>query len=823
MKFTQFVKEYLVKNKDSGLTYREAMKDDGVRCAYKQFEADLCKAGIVRETEERPVAKRKYVKKPKVIEENITINENAPVEAPAQPKRQPSAPANIGYVPPPRTAPPRLVQPQQARVPSEDPFYQANPLLAQRAEEAIKQYNEMMGKRTAEELPAPVEQAPLRQKKTVTINPELDVYAEPAEALGGVEEASKPADKFNFQLDAPSLTVPQGDKSSYRKIGPPPTPPPAPSFSTRRTAGGPNRRTIGGQEGISSRQEVLQRRSLPSNEGVTELNEPSTGDIVQDIENRLDLMDYHSIPDTDEDFTADDFESLPPGPDTRGQRVDAGTQVVPPPGPDAGGQTVDAGTQVTPPPVERPPAPVRTETAVQTTGPTRRATRRTTPSVTNDLNVVPAGPTRRAARRTAPSITTDLNNVRNDIVVLANNGEIRPSDVENLNDRLYEVEEELDADEVSVLTSILAEDLQADPYNTPIPEGSVSPEGSVNSANVYEPDVNLGYRHFLDNRSQFGGVNPANDRGTTEVSDYHTGQSEEVGGDNPLFQPGSVRREIDAIEKRIDESNMSRGEIQKELTDIITDPKTGKKKEAYKSVKLNAKKSEIKKSLAVVSTQERRERRRSTTQDRVDQFAQELDDDEGKVDDRNVVSVAGESGEIRPRVSKRGRDERLNVIEEEEDEEANREEYRKEQDESYRRHMRSLPEGMQLAMRYNDLPEELQRMVRSNMDRDEFAPATEEELEEARRAISERRDSILHMDPRDPKKQRLMRIIGDVRRMRRNFTLEELKRMTPQKKAELILRQSRGERIDADAEGTGLNRKTDKLKKIMHALIDVSL
>ena len=62
MKFTQFVRDYLEKNKDSGLTYREAMKDDGVRCAYKQYEADLCKKGIIRAPEKRPEPKRRYNK-----------------------------------------------------------------------------------------------------------------------------------------------------------------------------------------------------------------------------------------------------------------------------------------------------------------------------------------------------------------------------------------------------------------------------------------------------------------------------------------------------------------------------------------------------------------------------------------------------------------------------------------------------------------------------------------------------------------------------------------------------------------------------------------
>ncbi len=816
MKFTQFVKEYLVKNKDSGLTYREAMKDDGVRCAYKQFEADLCKAGIVRETEERPVAKRKYVKKPKVIEENITINENAPVAAPAQPQRQTSAPAKIGYTPPPRTAPPRQVQPQQARVPSEDPFYQANPLLAQRAEEAIKQYNEMMGKKTAE-VPAPS----LRQKKSVTINPETDVFAEPAERLdGGIEGATRPQEPDNFESGAPALSsVPQGRPGPFQGPAPAPAPvqgpAPAPSFS-RPSVG--RRRTVGGPDPVPVQLRSFPNKYEPVKETRTALDtEPTTYDPVPLPVLQRDPQPYGYVdgnvpvmpgpePYSDASLDRRRIEYRPDEPtEDPVERVDAG---------------VEAGVQTSIPPAPPPARPAAADAGNQTDyyfsagnqTPVRRS----------------QFPPRRSARRTTPSATTDLNNVRNDIVELAVNGEIRPSDVENLNRELYVVEEQLDSDEVSLLTSILAEDLQADPYNTPIPEGSVSPEGSdregsVNSANVYEQGVNdLGYRHFLDNRSQFGGVNPANDRGTTQVSDYHTGQGEEVGGDNPLFRPGSVKREVEAIEKRIDESKMTRGEILNELTDIVTDPRTGKRKAAYKSVKLNGKKNDLKKRLAEVSTQERRSDQ--GTQERVNQFAQLLEDEEGKVDDRNVVSVAGESGEISPRPDKRGREnveersgKRLNVIREEEEDE-----------EEYRRYMADLPEGQQLAMRYDQLPEELQRYIKGYMDRDEFAPPTNEELREAKKRIAEGTDSLMHLGP---KRRRLYDIITELKKPIKAMSLDELMALSPEQRADLIKKTRKPEtyteflarqRDDADSAGSGLT-KTDKLKKIMHALIDVSL
>ena len=121
-------------------------------------------------------------------------------------------------------------------------------------------------------------------------------------------------------------------------------------------------------------------------------------------------------------------------------------------------------------------------------------------------------------------------------------------------------------------------------------------------------------------------------------------------------------------------------------------------------------------------------------------------------------------------------------------------------------------------MRYNDLPEELQRLVKSNMDRDEFAPATAEEISEARKAIRDGRDSILHYDQTNPKRRRLYRIIADVRKAERQYTPEEIGAMTPMQREDLIRRQSTGN----PTTGTGMS-KSDKLKKIMHALIDVSL
>jgi len=148
MKFTQYVKDYLAKNPDSGLTYREAMKDDGVRCAYKQFEADMCKQGYVRETEKRPTPKRTYNKNTPAVE-NITINYDAP------PVPQPSAPKSLP-VRPPR----EIKQAQPAQQPPMSMYAQENPLL--------EKFYDAIDKRT---LPAPVPQPPQPQPINVNVPP----------------------------------------------------------------------------------------------------------------------------------------------------------------------------------------------------------------------------------------------------------------------------------------------------------------------------------------------------------------------------------------------------------------------------------------------------------------------------------------------------------------------------------------------------------------------------------------------------------------------------------------------------------------------------
>lgn len=141
MKFTQFVRDYLANNKDSNLTYREAMKDDGVRCAYKQYEADLCKKGIIRKTEKRPEPKRRYNKKSDCSSCNVVIN-NVPASSssyspPSSPKsKQPDLP------PPPPPQTPQQTAPQQplsqAQAQSQE-FYMENPLLAPRPKKKVPQ------------------------------------------------------------------------------------------------------------------------------------------------------------------------------------------------------------------------------------------------------------------------------------------------------------------------------------------------------------------------------------------------------------------------------------------------------------------------------------------------------------------------------------------------------------------------------------------------------------------------------------------------------------------------------------------------------------
>ena len=140
MKFTQFVRDYLANNKDSNLTYREAMKDDGVRCAYKQYEADLCKKGIIRKTEKRPEPKRRYNKKSDCSSCNVVIN-NIPSSSssyspPSSPKsKQPDLPPPPPPPPQQTAAPP----PPNPQAQSRQEFYMENPLLAPRPKKRVPQ------------------------------------------------------------------------------------------------------------------------------------------------------------------------------------------------------------------------------------------------------------------------------------------------------------------------------------------------------------------------------------------------------------------------------------------------------------------------------------------------------------------------------------------------------------------------------------------------------------------------------------------------------------------------------------------------------------
>jgi len=143
MKFTQFVQQYLANNKNSGLTYREAMKDDGVRCAYKQFEADQCKKGIVRKPEKRPEPKKRYNKDTgcgdNVINQYID-NNSKPSWSPPSTGAPPQPPSQKpGFPPPPPTAPKGSYQHDPFQQMAQDPYWQRNPaLLAQ----ARRQYEE---------------------------------------------------------------------------------------------------------------------------------------------------------------------------------------------------------------------------------------------------------------------------------------------------------------------------------------------------------------------------------------------------------------------------------------------------------------------------------------------------------------------------------------------------------------------------------------------------------------------------------------------------------------------------------------------------------
>lgn len=188
MKFTQYVKDYLAKNPDSGLTYREAMKDDGVRCAYKQFEADMCKQGYVRETEKRPTPKRTYNKNTPAVE-NITINYDAP-QVP-----QPSAPKSL-----PARPPREIKKAQPAQQPPMSMYAQENPLL--------EKFYEAIDKRT---LPAPV---PQPQPINVTVPPmPAPVFNMPpihvAPPTVNVAPPSVRVDPASVNVNVPPMTIPK--------------------------------------------------------------------------------------------------------------------------------------------------------------------------------------------------------------------------------------------------------------------------------------------------------------------------------------------------------------------------------------------------------------------------------------------------------------------------------------------------------------------------------------------------------------------------------------------------------------------------------------
>jgi hypothetical protein len=137
MKFTQFVRDYLANNKDSGLTYREAMKDDGVRCAYKQYEADLCKKGIVRAPEKRPEPKKRYNKKTECGDNVINQTINTPQYSPSQPQSFPSPPPQVGYQGPPPKAPRGSYAPSVIDQMAASPYYQQNPLIFEEAKKNV--------------------------------------------------------------------------------------------------------------------------------------------------------------------------------------------------------------------------------------------------------------------------------------------------------------------------------------------------------------------------------------------------------------------------------------------------------------------------------------------------------------------------------------------------------------------------------------------------------------------------------------------------------------------------------------------------------------
>ena len=862
MKFTQFVKEYLAKNTDSGLTYREAMKDDGVRCAYKQFEADLCKAGIVRETEERPKVKRKYTKKPK-IEENITINEfGQPLEAPAQPKRQPSAPANIGYTPPPRVAPPRQVMPQQARVPTEDPFYQANPLLAQRAEEAIKQYQEMM--RTPAEPAEPAEAAPppLTQKKTVTINPETDVYADPAERLeGDFGQASRTPDR-TVETSDPAL-------ASYPVARPPaPAPPSAPgpvpspkpvrrqqpavkpsikigsdarpditqqSLSRKRlpyepladTSRSTGDRTLGEPEQAEPQrvrlpmriwdragEERYQRDAVGPLGGPLPLNiEPEWRGPREDTEytdaynyllesglysrHHLGVMSPDDVIDLANRIRRGREQETPPvrrtvdwsdAPQFFAQQQQQPTQDdptddlyrrlaqldLPAPGrddeednavvtDDDEGDDEDRGDDAPPPPPP-PPAQTTARTTNEVT-PQRRTPRRTTPTDFTSLLDEPRTTTIPflGQQRQQPQQTTP--------VATAVNVEPAPGPVQ-----AYAVP----ADLLAEIRSI-RRDFQDLTDQGEITENDQRILQNAVVAAVEETDEN---EVDAVNDVFNGGVDEFYQQLQREDPDYREYGDEEgeIYGSVP---EGFVQERVSDIERREEEEPREKyTETRKRLRDLITD-ENGVRKEKYKDIKLNSKQEDLL------------------------QQIEKVQKEEGTWVAPLSPPFKGARSKVKSSSTKKE------------------------------------TKGKTLQQQRREKQEEdLKAKYAVAVNPFALAPPTSEEVKEAKRRIDSKTDSLLHLEGPEQKKQRLHQLITAMK-ANKAMSHDELMSLTPEQRATLVREASRRQesytdylarkeeekrrrdwvaRQGREGGGRGLNGdKQDKLKKILHALIDVSL
>ena len=206
MKFTQFVQQYLANNKNSGLTYREAMKDDGVRCAYKQFEADLCKKGVVRKPEKRPEPKKRYNKDTgcgdNVINQYIDNNSKPswsppPTGAPPQPPSQ-----RPGFPPPPPTAPKGSYQHDPFQQMAQDPYWQRNPALL---EQARRQYEQAQAEAQRVRDTAQREEQPVREfvEPPDSIPESVDVVSRTPDSL---MDARNVYDSF-FSAEPPTSTL----------------------------------------------------------------------------------------------------------------------------------------------------------------------------------------------------------------------------------------------------------------------------------------------------------------------------------------------------------------------------------------------------------------------------------------------------------------------------------------------------------------------------------------------------------------------------------------------------------------------------------------